>query len=344
MEAKNFANGYPRREVNPSDREDNETFIKAEAYSEFFGTILHDALTGEKPEGVDVQSFAGIYREYNHFVYNAMKDYERRLFESGKDYGYKRISHLGFHWLNVAMVEMWHLLIAPDLMTDEKFRLKKIEITQDMLAFGGSQQFTYKDRLAAKEKDYAYFDSNMDKTREVLEGSLHERDAAIVLLDIAKKHPGMVVLPSPAQFERWAGNTETGNRNADFVVVDVPNQRAVGVQVKSFVSGNSTDGQSEYDPDFVVMIDGYMDLENRQKRRTQHTSTRLKGVSWAGMISADHVKKMSVHGPHATMLIDVYGKPAVMRHQFDAKTRLGTTKVNRQQLAQNIEPRILAKL
>lgn len=345
MDAKEFAQGYPRREVNPSDRGDNETYLQAEAYSEFFGTILHDALTGELDPNIGVANFMDVLTEYGQFVRGEMADYERKLFMSGKEYANKRLNSFSYHWLNTAMALMWEFVINPELAKDERTRKEIIGMTQDLIALGGSKRFTYKDRLADKKNGYMYFGESMEATRAVLEGSLQEFDTAIVLLDIAKKHPGTIVLPAPAQFEQWAATTETGNRNVDLLLIDLVGNRAIGVQVKAFANGDYDESQVlGYDSNYAVVVDGNVDLQNRQHRRVKQEKTQFKSVSWAGMISADHLKNLNTHGNRASKLLGSVSASTLLQLKFDAKTRLGATKVNRQQLIQNIEPRVIAKL
>ncbi len=190
MDSKEFVKVYPRTAFDENERRpDNATFEQAENFSEFFGMYLHDYLNGT-PNQESLSNLLGIARDYVNFAYTDLRDYEIKLFDQNKDYGYKRLNHINYHWLNTAMIGMWELLFADEQATDE-VRKRMIRDTLDILAYNGSEQYTWKDRLADKKNNYEYFAEHMKDRRSTVEGRLNERDVAIVLLDFcsAKSWP-----------------------------------------------------------------------------------------------------------------------------------------------------------
>ena len=344
MDARQFARGYRRESTDIGNRrQDNPVYEKSEEYSEFFGHLLHDMLSGERPPSEVLTSLSDQLDDYISFVYGDLRDYEIKLTEQGKDYSYRRLNQFNFHWLNIAMIGMWDILTKSNTMTEQR-RLEIIRNTQDMLAYDGCRLYAWKDRLADKTNQFAYFGEDFAKIRASVEGRLNERDAGIVLLDIAAANPGLVVVPGPRQFERLSDSvTNDGqSRNADFVVVDTIADRAIGVQMKSHF--DSEEKLQEYDPEFIVCLDGRIDLDNHLTTRTTHDSTIHSFVSWAGLVTADHMRKLRVIGKNTSILMQMYPRHEILGNMHAAKVRLGKLAVNRKEIAGKISPRIAKKL
>jgi len=341
MDASEFAKGYPRLPRGIERRQDNAVFEQAENYSVFFGELLHDALSGTKTIDITKSELQSTLVEYIHFVMSDLLTYENKLFENGKDYGYKRISHFSSHWINASMATMWSFALFPEDFTAEQ-KKKRIYDTQDVLAYEACCFYRWKDDLASRENEFAYLSDDMADMRETIEGRLSEFDAAIVLLDFAKRNTDCVVLPGPMQFERLAARTVDGNRNADFIIFNTRDHRAIGVQVKSFFQ--STSELARYDTQRIVCVDSSVDLQNRRAIRYKNGSTHVRSFSWAGMIAEDHLRNIRTTGQNATILSQHYRPSDIIARQIDAKFRLGKLKVNRPHIANIIGERILKAL
>ena len=338
MDAQKFAEAYPKATFDPEARfgPEADTFLEAQHYAEVFSAVLHDELSGNTDDDTNM-AIKSALSQYPVFIRHGLRELDTKLFTDGTDKSIEKLSEINFHWLNYAMLPMWALLLDAEVVGTAEERREVIKHSQDMLAYDGCFQYTYRDRLSSKESDYRYFQEDMAGIRSVVEGRLHERDAAIALLDIAKNDPSIVVVPAPGKFEH-SGN---GSVNADFVVIDTTQRKGVGVQVKSQVH---TEDLQRYSGEQIMLIDGFIDLGNTRSIRTSSRKSAPKNVSWAGVISTDHMKRLQTHGKNATRIANMYPIGDVLKAQFNAKIRLGGMKVDRRHIADLLETRLREKL
>lgn len=155
-----------------------------------------------------------------------------------------------------------------------------------------------------------------------------------MLLDVAKKHPDWIVVPGPMQFER----SRHGDRNADFIVIDTGNKQSIGIQVKSSVRDETI---AKYDPAWIVLVDGDTDFNNVQAMRTKALSSDQKVVSWAGILSAHHLSKLSTKNRP----LSSPDRMLLMRQRLVAKAALSDVKVkDYPEIIKRIDERISPKL
>ncbi len=192
------------------------------------------------------------------------------------------MTELTFHILNKELFTQWHSLLLPD-----RYRPHTPEEIQDIqvrLAIYNAENIL-KMRIDLNARRTPGETSQVFKARG---GQASEVDAAIIFLEVVKRsilnqetsdapNP-LVLLPSPPQFESGYNNS---SRAADFIIIDPVLKQSRGIQIKSggFISSSVTTRTTYegtqiegYDPEYVTMIDGMVDLGNtRYDARTQKT-------------------------------------------------------------------------
>ena len=178
------------------------------------------------------------------------------------------------------------------------------------------------------------FQPEYEELNRYLTGMIQEFDAAIILLEFARSQPNLTIVPAPLQFEH-----SNRRRNVDFVVANVIDQRAVGVQVKTNARRETVEGA---DKRRVVFVDGTTDLGNVKAMRIDTTSSRERVRPWPGIIAAKRVEGVPSHGKSLTRA-GVH--PSSIRYlKEQAREMVGTIRVDYADLASKIGQRILAKL
>ena len=137
-------------------------------------------------------------------------------------------------------------------------------------------------------EDYRYFSDDLRKTRSVMNGIMNEYDTAIVLLELSRTDPDLMVVNAPLRFESWAGNA-----NSDFIAYHKEADSVIGVQAKS---GNTSNSR-RYDSHRVMMVDGAHDLKGHTMHRVHPGSSHLRDVTWPGIVASEVISAMPLHGP-----------------------------------------------
>lgn len=182
--------------------------------------------------------------------------------------------------------------------------------------------------------NHVIFQPEYEEVSRYVNGMVQEYDAAIILLEFARSHPNLTVVPAPFQSEHT-----NRRRNVDFVVVDVVGRQAVGAQVKTKARRETVRGA---DQQRVVFVDGTTDLGNVKVVRVDATSSRERVRPWPGIIAAKRVENMPSHGKSLTRA-GVH--PSSIQHPKEqAQELVGTIRVDYADLATKIGHRILAKL
>lgn len=171
------------------------------------------------------------------------------------------------------------------------------------------------------------------------EGVINEIETAIVLLEVQKRHPGLVVVPAPAQFEQAIYRGV--NYNADFLAINPLADQVVGVQTKNNVS---RDDQQEYDQNRIALVDGRIDLGNERLSRTTPGRSNVRMMLWPGLISMHLLKELPTHGPTVSALENTFHKPTLMGYKTLARTLAGASTNNlpiaARRVADRLEPHI----
>ncbi|MFS3127611.1 hypothetical protein ACLM5J_04320 [Nocardioides sp. Bht2] len=229
-------------------------------------------------------------------------------------------TEINFHILNHAMLAMWSLAIG--VPTDHS-RAQEIRDAQISLALAGTHHAEDRDRRTDHTPDAYYAEENAAYRRKI-SGIATELDAAIVLLELCKRHPDLCVLPAPRRFEAFSAAVldEEGrhvNANSDFVVFNTKELLVIGVQVKTSVGANT----QAYSNDHVVLLDGVHDLGNTRAVRLDPRRSDRRIKPWPGLIAlgflADVPAKVLRQHAGATLR----GIHSVMRDREQARTLVG---------------------
>ncbi|MDB5185308.1 MAG: hypothetical protein JWN38_1116 [Candidatus Saccharibacteria bacterium] len=337
MIAAEFVEPY-RREIPDAELHRDpwaEQMHEAREVAHSFGVLLHDKLSGNyEPNTADLERL----RLYPRWGMHAIANLEDAFIDSGEPW-MKENNELNFQRLTLHFTNMWKHFLRGTRPT--KLEIKR---AQDSLALHGMMGYKIKSDNASAANGYAYFEEENNEYRASSEGIIGEHDAAVVLLEVAKRVPGMIVLPAPDQFEhdrpRYAKGTSpngekfTGpNRNTDFIVM--LGEQVVGAQVKSYIDGERP---NNYDKHRIILIDGSHDLGNQRAMRTRRSY--LKTVSWSGMICAERM---------LTTPFSAAGKLGIPPHSLIvtkgiARTMMKDVNPHLQKATDRVQDRLLAKL
>lgn len=263
MKFEEFAEAYTR-DLSDAVVVSDPRMQAARRFDQMFGQVLHDTLMGQEPT-TEIDPI-GYTNHRERFAALALE-----LLDSDDEDDLQLFQELTFHLQNTSMIFNW---------LSREHRYTNLTCSQDALALSALD--AYKKRYEAI-KEGTYFTDALEQVRWRVEGYLHEIDAGIVLCEYAKKHGDMTVVPGPSRFQDKAGRA-----NADFIVLDFENRRALGVQVKAYIA--SADVLAKYDPERIVFIDGSVDLGgSRTMRIDVDRSVKMRAVAWGGEIAARRV-------------------------------------------------------
>jgi len=248
------------------------------------------------------------------------------------------INELNFHILNSYMSDMTIPMAAGDWESDTE-RHQTINMAQDRLAIVALQHYMEReDIISLGQGTEILFDKTQhpDLVTEhaAITGIIQEYDAAIILLDLARKNKHLSIAPAPMQFERTRKRT-----NVDFIVTDFAEQRSVGVQVKSRLRSEDV---AIADPDRVVFLDGDTDLGNVRVQRIQRGRSTEQVRPWPGIIGVKHIDLIKGHGPRGRHLAGSGKLVPILKHA--ARKLTGHLKVDRSEVVRTVGDRIFSKL
>lgn len=292
MSPEQFVKSYDREEfIVKKLSPDLESIVApADDWAKSFGNKLHDYLSGAD----DAFVTDTLLKSYGAWQTGNLAKSTRTITNGPWTAIEKAEAHqrLNFHWLNSSMLVCWVMEAKKDDPAVIRDWSEFINMSQDLLAIHGVNNYLTRESLAGSKANYAYFGTDQKYTRSFVEGLLNEVDASIVLLEASRKHK-WVVLPAPPQFERGV----RPSANVDFVVL-APGSQVIGVQVKSKLSRGEA---AHYDSE-VVLLDGQVDMDNQMGRRTAIEHSDIKVVTWAGIIAAQRAERIATSGNKGTVL------------------------------------------
>lgn len=266
-----FASGYEQAsKERPVKYEGKQklTLEAADQYSDKLASMLLTRLNNPdrfyRPDSV-----YQYLSQYNHWVSTALRPFvidEVLPVKSARSN--KLANRLNSHLLNQSFIGYWQSFLQGS--RPEEHRRVAREAQDSLAAFS----LIFQHHRTKLGEDYYNEDPASTQKRASLEGIIGEYDAGIILLEIAKKNPALVILPSSSFFEHQRGSS----RNADFILMDIEKQQAIGGQAKNSVKNPAF---KHYDPDYIFLIDGEVDLGNV-----------LNGTRYAGLIAAHHISQI----------------------------------------------------
>ena len=302
MDRKRFAEAYARRPSAAFFRNlGSEAIINTmrpfDEWGDILGDGLYESLSGDNRQIFDTGRFFGAYNghvqtesaaEYRGIIDAAIVN---AALDNEDDAREKAMSVHNFHVMSQPVAPMWGEMIA-GLEIGQGDREKTIRLAMLALSQRSLDYALYRQKFASIEQGHSYFDESTRSMRGVTEGIMTEIDAFLTLLEIARTNPNLIVVPAPRRFEH-----STRETNADFIAYDKSTDEAVGVQVKSYITDND---RELFDGERIVLISGSDDLGGKIWTRTQSGSSRNQFVTWPGMIAADVLKNIPLHGKKNT--------------------------------------------
>ncbi len=329
MKSAEFAEAYPQTLPETTIHWGNHPpeVQQAQDFSHNFGRLLHARLSGTEP---DIMTSTGEITEYIQWTRDDFVPMWRKLPSLNAE---DTRNELNFHMINQHMLPLWLPIHTTDEWPDSQVRSRVIGYGQTGVSIEGVCDFVWRDSLARRAGEHALYNETNKEFIGVLTGVVQEYDAAIILMDVMRKHPNLTVVPAPVQFLRHGKKA-----NVNFIVTDTVQKRTVGIQVKSRVDQGDL---RNADNDRVVFIDGDTDLGNRKALRTKKHKSDVQVKSWPGIISADYVANMRTHGK-APLSPEM--RHRLTTEKFHAKHALGKLAVDRRPIVDMIAERIMEKL
>lgn len=329
MNAETFSSAYEREPI-PKQRhgaEEEQLLEAPQAWSQAFGYILHDHLSGS-PQAVDQKdfnTFSAAYLQWFHSDFSTL--YERsaeRATALNTEDAYAVLSHLNFHMINRIMLPIWQ----DTLFNEHGIQEHSAKEAQTVLALYGMELF--KERQG-KVTDGTLFMPASFEYRKTNNGMLNEYDAAITLLNISLKDPDVAILPGPFQFEQ-----QHSSKNSDFIALRRSTGQARGIQVKS---SRTEDSYRAYDQRYVTLVDGVADLGNTYAMRINPKRSNKVSVVWPGLISLEYLKNLKLDHK-----LNNLNKKTILQAKFQAHALSKATKPQIAQATERIRTRILGDL
>jgi hypothetical protein len=291
MRTEEFLEPYNRTSTGEHYSIQNPMIDDSRVWSFRMGELLYDRLAS--PD--DFNQAAGV-KTLESYIAWLESDFNRIapiINQDVSEEGLVMSNEINFHRLSMNMSELWGALILPDYLSSKQRFLTATNFAQDNLALSVLRFYTARERTAAASSKYSYFSEENARYRQSREGIANEFDAALVLIELMRLHPELLVVPAPAQFEN-----HTKKYNADFIVLSKEG-KTVGVQVKGQVSSEVI---AQYDKKRIVLVDGRTDLGNEVYRRTAREK-QPQLVSWAGILCTQRAAQFKTHGPGTTKFL-----------------------------------------
>jgi hypothetical protein len=299
----------------------NPEIQAAQLYSYGYGHILYDSLSGNYEGLAERASQLADYEDQVNFG-----ELEADMLEGAVDWKYR--NEVNFLGLNYHMNAMWQPLINGSW--GEGGNSAAIRHTLDGLALEGLIYYHYRENYLQTHGDMAFRDRTSRLVFSRLEGAMQENDATIAAVNWAESHPDLTVVLAPAQFEHSAWQA-----NADLIVVNTVENRAIGVQVKTRAGEHE---RNRYDTDRIVVVDSE-DLGNI--RVFSDTNNEELHRPWPGIIAVSRVLDIRNQD------YGQYGRTErkhIIRRKTTARQLLGNLKVDYQEVSRTIGAKILEKL
>ena len=250
-------------------------------------------------------------------VYDAVADDPRAIRYAGE---------LTFHLTNSGMIDQWRSIIyyrANRTFESAQYR------GQTMIAATAIKLLELQDEIKDDDK------SNKEQRISFIGSQITELDAGIALLELAKtRKETLAVVPAPPDFE-----ATYAERNADFLLLDRGEDQIHGIQVKNSLTRPSANKIiQQYDPDFITLIDGAIDLGNQVYIDEDGQPLRFPRTR-PGLLSIDQMQRVSMN----SLMHDRFSERRweMIEAWNDAKERASGRNNFIHQAMKNIEPRII---
>lgn len=327
-----FLKAYPREMSSGQIHQGAEAPVvrMAQQYSYGYGLVAHATLRNEHDKVPPLLP--------------ALSDYEQK--SRGTDVivalqktpgGWDYRNEVNFQILNENMTPLWAPLLHCEWPRSVNPQAV-ITTAMNGLALTGLLDFVVREKFVKQkgtEALYAGDQTYLDR----LTGAMQELDAAIVVLDVLRRMvrqgANCTVVPAPMQFER-----SKSGANADLLVINMDEGRALGVQIKTNVHRKTLE---KYDKERVILIDGTIDLNNTRVVRTTRGRSTEAVKPWPGITAASRVHAIKMHGEQRKYIPRRYASN-IQSVKLMAREAVGSLRTDHRELTNAISERILHKL
>lgn len=256
---------------------------QAAAWAQRFDEVLFEHLTATTPPR---STGAALRLVHDYDTWNKRYFVDTvRLLEATRHGNAVRLMH--FHTLSRYLGYMWRTVAGhPSRPTTVQRRQAQL-----LIALHAANMVMYREHQVIHGVE-------TESVRTARHGMLSESDAAIVLLELIRHRTDLLLLPAPPSYEAAWSSTPAARagarRSVDLILLDPVRRRVAGIQVKTKLSSAS---QQRYDSEFVVLIDGALDLGNERLVRRSPQRSDLIRETWPGLISAHFVLKANPRTP-----------------------------------------------
>lgn len=261
-----------------------ETLDSADRWSDYFSDSLYDLLDTQGTSGNPKERSDEILA-YLDWSIRELPKVQKSVLQVKSERSASLANRLNFHELNRSFGTVWYRLLTGQSYEDRAQSRAEKTLIQNLLATNALAILKLRETVPISEY-YAHDpEKGADLRRRTYEGILTEFDTAIVLLEMAKDDPNLLVVPSPNLFEHG----ENRELNSDFLLIDTTQQEIIGIQCKSTLT---SDDIHRYDASRVVLVEGSTDFDN-----VSHRKGRLRKVAaTAGLISTAQLLHMPTRG------------------------------------------------
>jgi hypothetical protein len=298
---------------------------EAQAYSYNYGLVAQAALRDEREQIEPLMAEIAEFEATHDF-----HEIEMGLLDHPD--GWENRNELNFFGLNDLMGDLWAPLITGSWKGINRQRL--LNVAMNSLALDGMSYFAIREQFVRRYGTEALYEPQNEPFLKRFIGAVQEIDTAIVVLDVVKNNPGITVVPAPMQFER-----SSSGANADLLVIDIDDDRMMGVQVKSTVRDETV---AKYDAGRIAIIDGSIDLGNVKVVRTRKGKSTQQVKPWPGIVAASRVHNIQLHGKHQYVPTRYLGHLAGVK--MFATQMVGSLGVDHRQLSAAVSERIMSRL
>jgi len=310
MDSFQFLNGYQElQDPNSFNRDDRDRYrarnnfdtpeVKQlmtgpREWASLFDKIFYSFLEGYTdidPETVNADLEVYETDWSKHHLEDLIKKSQRLAFYDADSA--QAVNELNFHILTKEFMPLWRTawsLWGGPFATQES-PLEELETIQSGLASRAKKLMRMKNSAFKWQK----IEDTPRGLVPAINGQLTELDAAIVMLEIQKEHPNLLLLPAGPQFE----SSRHLDRSVDFTITDRDTWQSRGIQVKTSIAGfedvwerNKTGDSSKsvrnYDSNYVTLVDGMIDLGNFSMRHISGKGMVMKPNP--GLISLNYLK------------------------------------------------------
>ena len=279
MRSKRFVDAYPET-VQPfvgASPEIRNALQPAADWSLHFGVELHALLAGETPTTERATKLVQGYTRALNALMHSLQTAETLDTVVETDENWRVLQSLGFHSLAAASLGIWHSVLSGNT------HIHRDVVHEAQMQVAVRTVHEMKERTdAVNTVGYSAYIAGEEGRRT--DGEMTEADTYVAALGITKKYPHIAILPAPLQFE----SSNSHQKNMDLIALDLREDHAYGIQVKT----QATDGgTARYDPRYVMVVDGRIDLDNvKTARRVPNKSMEIQ-ASWPGLISAHFLQE-----------------------------------------------------